>query len=222
MTAFIFDMDGTLSDTVYAHVLAWHRALLENGIEVPAWRVHRRIGMSGGLLMTDFAAETGVELTDDVQERLNDAHARYLDELRGEPRLLPGANELLEELTERDIDWAIATSSRPEAAQRTIETLGLPEGAIVVTRADVARAKPEPDLFFASAERLGAEPRTCYAVGDSTWDMVAGLRAGMTGIGLLTGGYSADELERAGAAHVFEDPAKMTESLDDVLGDHAT
>lgn len=212
-------MDGTLADTVYPHVLSWQRALLENGIDVPAWRVHRRIGMSGGLLMTDFAAEAGVELTGEVQERLDEAHTRYLDQLRGEPRLLPGARELLDELTRRDVEWAIATSSRPEAARRTIETLGLPSGAVVVTRADVDRAKPEPDLFLASADKLGAEPKTCFAVGDSTWDMVAALRAEMTGVGVLTGGYAADELQRAGATYVFQDPGIMAENLDDLLED---
>ena len=217
MTAFIFDMDGTLADTVYQHVLAWQRALDDHGIAVPAWRVHRRIGISGGLLMAGFAAEASVELTDDLEDSLGAAHTRYLDELRGEPKLLPGTHELLAALDERAVPWAIATSSRPDAAERTIARLGLPEHAVVITRADVERAKPRPDLFIAAAERLEVERRECFAVGDSTWDMVAALRAGMRGVGLLTGGYCADELERAGAYCVHQDPAKLAEHIDELL-----
>lgn len=217
--AFVFDMDGTLADTVYAHVLSWQRALSEHGIEVPAWRVHRRIGISGGLLMQGFAEEAGVALDDDLRRRLEDAHTRHLDALRGEPRLLPGARELLEELSRRGCPWAIATSSRPAAAERTIAALGLPRGAVVVTRAEVERAKPEPDLFVAAADRLEVPREECFAVGDSVWDMIAARRARMAGVGLLTGGYCREELEGAGAAVVFEDPAAMGAALGELLGE---
>jgi HAD superfamily hydrolase (TIGR01549 family) len=215
-TALVFDLDGTLVDSVYQHVLAWHRALQEQGIELSIWRIHRRIGMSGGLFARALLREMGRDLDDALLERLRGLHAAAYRELSGDIRPLPGAVELLSTLTELGCPWAIATSGRMETARTTLERLGIPEGVPVVTRDMVAHAKPDPDLFLAAVERLGVEAADAFVVGDSVWDMLAARRARMLGIGLLSGGYGNEELERAGAYRVYDDPAMLLGHLDEV------
>jgi HAD superfamily hydrolase (TIGR01509 family) len=129
---------------------------------------------------------------------------------------LPGAVDLLRSLTETGTPWAIATSGYRESASLTLEALGVPEGVPVVTRDLVERAKPDPDLFLAAAERLGVDIEDCAVVGDSVWDLLAARRARALGVGLLSGGYGRDELERAGAYRVYEDPADLLRHLDEV------
>jgi HAD superfamily hydrolase (TIGR01549 family) len=215
-TALVFDLDGTLVDSVYQHVLAWHRALQELGIELSIWRIHRRIGMSGGLFTRALLREMGRELDDGLLERLRERHAAAYRELSGDIRPLPGAVELLGALTELGCPWAIATSGRMETARATLERLGIPERVPVVTRDMVAHAKPDPDLFLAAVERLGVEAADAFVVGDSVWDMLAARRARMLGLGLLSGGYGNEELERAGAYRVYDDPAMLLGHLDEV------
>jgi HAD superfamily hydrolase (TIGR01509 family) len=213
--AFLFDLDGTLIDNVYQHVLAWQEALEEMGIEVSVWRIHRRIGMSGGLFANALLRETGREVDAPDAERLRRLHAQAYVRGSGRVRPLPGAPELLAYLSERRVPWAIATSGYEETARPMVDLLGVPD-ATVITRDLVARAKPDPDLFLAAAAGLGVDIEDAVVVGDSVWDLLAARRARALGIGLLSGGYGRDELERAGAYRVYQDPADLLAHLDEV------
>jgi HAD superfamily hydrolase (TIGR01549 family) len=218
-TAFLFDLDGTLVDSVYQHVLAWREALETEGIDLSVWRIHRKIGMSGGLFTNMLLRETGLELDQRRIERLQRLHADAYKRNRSNIRPLPGARELLTVLTSAEIPWAIATSGRMETAGPVLETLGVDlTRTPVVTRDQVKYAKPEPDLFLTAAHRLGVGIETASVVGDSVWDMLAARRARSLGIGLLSGGYGLEELERAGAYRVFEDPADLLKHFDEVGG----
>lgn len=218
-TSFLFDLDGTLVDSVYQHVLAWNQALDAEGIKLSVWRIHRKIGMSGGLLTNMLLRETGLEIDSDRIERLQRLHTQAYIRLSAKVQPLPGARELLVYLTRAKIPWAIATSGRMETAQPALEALGIPLDHIpIVTRDQVKRAKPDPDLFMTAAERVGSEIETASVVGDSVWDMLAARRARALGIGLLSGGYGQEELERAGAYRVYEDPADLLNHIDEVGG----
>jgi HAD superfamily hydrolase (TIGR01509 family) len=214
--AFLFDLDGTLVDSVYNHVRAWHLALREEGIELSVWRIHRKIGMSGGLFTHQLLRELGRAIDDATIKRLRARHAELYVSLASEIVPLPGAVELLKKLTELELPWAIATSGRMETAKENLRSLGVGGHAVVVTRDQVKYAKPDPDLFVEAAERLGATAQGSYVIGDSIWDMIAAARCGALGIGLLSGGYGRDELERAGALRVYDDPADMPLHLDEI------
>ena len=214
--ALVFDLDGTLVDSVYQHVLAWHEALHVSGMELSVWRIHRRIGMSGGLFARALLRETGRELDDALRERLQELHAKAYRRRIDQVRPLPGALELLRRLTELDCPWAIATSGRIESAAPTLALLEVPKDVPIVTRDQVAHAKPNPDLFIEAARRLGVDAMDAVVIGDSVWDLLAARRARMLGVGLLSGGYGPDELERAGAYRVYEDPAELMRHLDEV------
>jgi HAD superfamily hydrolase (TIGR01509 family) len=214
--ALLFDLDGTLIDSVYQHVLAWQEALTGVGMELSVWKLHRRIGMSGGLFVTALLRETGGSLTTEQIHALNVAHAEAYARRRDSVRPLPGARELLAELTARGVKWAIATSGMALAARPAPDMLGLPADTPLVTRDQVRHAKPDPDLFLAAAERVGADITSAIVVGDSIWDLLAARRAGALGVGLLAGGYGREELERAGAYRVYADPADLLAHLDEV------
>lgn len=218
MPALIFDLDGTLVDTVYAHVFAWQKALQESGMAVDGWRIHRKIGMSGGLFTRAVGREIGHELSEAEAEELQGIHDRLFRELlpSDERRPLPGAKELLADLRERDVVHGIATSGRRPSIDASLASLGIPSETVVVERGDVARAKPEPDLFLECARRLQAPPEECYVVGDAVWDLLAARRARMLSIGLLSGGYGADELQASGAFRVYRDAAELRSSLDEL------
>jgi HAD superfamily hydrolase (TIGR01509 family) len=217
--AFLFDLDGTLIDSVYQHVLAWKEALDAEGIELSVWRIHRKIGMSGGLFTNMLLRETGIEADPALLERLRARHAEAFRARAHQVRPLPGAVELLAHLGEAGIPWAVATSGRMETARPSLDALGIdPARTAVVTRDQVRYAKPDPDLFLAAAERLGVPIEASLVVGDSVWDLLAARRARALGIGLLSGGYGREELERAGAFRVYEDPAEMLRHLDEVGG----
>jgi HAD superfamily hydrolase (TIGR01509 family) len=214
--ALIFDLDGTLVDTVYAHVFAWQRAFAEVGLPIDGWRIHRRVGMSGGLFARAAAREIGRPLSPGEADAIQRRHGELFREVLPERRPLPGAFELLGELRGEDIPHGIATSgSRPEI-DASLAALGIGDETVVVERGDVVRAKPEPDLFLTCAERLGVSPSECYVVGDAVWDLLAARRAGMLSVGLLSGGYGDDELTRAGAFRVYRDAAELRASLDEL------
>ena len=216
-SAFLFDLDGTLVDSVYQHVLAWKEALDAEGIELAVWRIHRNIGMSGGLFTNQLLRETGIEISEEIVDRLRCGHAAAYKRHAGSVRALPGARELLAYLTNTGIPWAIATSGRMETAALNLEILDVdPERVPVVTRDQVKYAKPDPDLFVAAAERLGVRIETALVVGDSIWDMLAATRCRALGVGLLSGGYGADELRQSGAIRVYDDPADLLRKIDEV------
>ncbi len=218
-TAFLFDLDGTLVDSVYQHVLAWREALDAEGLNLSVWRVHRKIGMSGGLFTHQLARELGSEISREQMERLKQGHAEAYRRLAPTVRPLPGACELLAALDSAGVAWAIATSGWMETAAPNLLALGVdPAKSVVVTRDQVKYAKPDPDLFLAAAERLGAPIQTTVVVGDSIWDMIAAARCKAVGVGLLSGGYGQNELERSGALRVYEDPRDLLIHLDEVGG----
>jgi HAD superfamily hydrolase (TIGR01509 family) len=214
--ALLFDLDGTLVDSVYQHVLAWREALERAGISLSVWRIHRRIGMSGGLLANALLREVGHPVTAEQNDRLRQYHAEAYARLVGQVRPLPGARELLEQLSRARVPWAIATSGWLESARPALDLLGVGVDAAIVTRDQVRRAKPDPDLFLAAAVRLGAAIETSVVIGDSVWDLLAARRARALGVGLLSGGYGEDELVDAGAYRVYQDPADLLEHLDEV------
>ncbi|BAM90055.1 haloacid dehalogenase [Bradyrhizobium oligotrophicum S58] len=218
-TAFLFDLDGTLVDSVYQHVLAWKTALDSENIELSVWRIHRKIGMSGGLFTNQLLRETGFAMEPDRIERLRRAHATAYQELGRQVRPLPGARELLAFLTDANIPWAIATSGRMETAAVNLAALGVdPKASPVVTRDEVRYAKPDPDLFLAAAARLNVPIERAVVVGDSIWDMLAATRCRALGVGLLSGGYGSEELRQSGAIRVYEDPADLLGHIDEVGG----
>jgi HAD superfamily hydrolase (TIGR01549 family) len=218
-TSFLFDLDGTLIDSVYDHVMAWSLALREVKIDISVWRIHRRIGMSGGLFSTALAREMGGEIPEDMREQLRLLHAKHYNAMSAETRVLPGAKELLARLSDQNIPWAIATSGRMLTAGPVLKILGVdPDKNVVITRDMVRYAKPDPDLFIAAAEKLDVDINHACIIGDSIWDMLAAQRARGLGVGLLSGGYGTDELERAGAYRVYEDPADMLKHLDEIGG----
>jgi HAD superfamily hydrolase (TIGR01509 family) len=212
----LFDLDGTLIDSVYQHVLAWREALEAEGIDIPVWTIHRRVGMSGGLFARALLREVGAPISPQVAERLQVRHHDAFERYRGGVRPLPGAVDLLERLTAVGAPWAIATSGRLATAGPSLAALRVPAAVPIITRDAVARAKPDPDLFLAAADALDLPVEDCIVVGDSVWDLLAARRARALGVGLLSGGYGTDELERAGAFRVYEDPADLLRHLDEV------
>lgn len=216
-TAFIFDLDGTLTDSVYQNVAAWKTALDSEGIPLAMWRIHRKIGMSGGLMLKTLSRETGVSISEEQAKRLSAKHASAYEALQGQIIALPGAVELLETLDRDGIKWCIATSGGVETAQINLKALGrAPEDINLITRDDVTYGKPDPDLFLAAAKKLDARIEDCLVIGDAIWDMLAARRCKATGVGLLSGGYDISELERAGALRVYEDPSDLLQHLDEI------
>ena len=214
--AFLFDLDGTLIDSVYQHVLAWREALERGGVQLAVWRIHRRIGMSGGLFVNALLRETGrpvtAEQAAEFQKFHSEAYLKQVDQVQP----LPGAKDLLKFLTKAGVPWAIATSGRIGFARPSLEALGVPSSVPIITRDQVERAKPDPDLFLAAAEKLGVDIGASIVVGDSVWDLLAAQRARALGVGLLSGGYGQDELERAGAYRVYQDPSDLLKHLDEL------
>ena len=217
--SFIFDLDGTLVDSVYQHVMAWQEALQAEQIDISTWRIHRRIGMSGGLATGMLLREVDVPISAALLDRLQAHHSEAYAGLFRSVRPLPGALPLLEHLTRTEIPWAVATSGNMDVARHNLKLLGIePKRIPVVTRQDVKRAKPDPDLFLAAAERLHLDITSAVIIGDSIWDMLAARRARGLGVGVLSGGYGQDELERAGAIRVYEDPADLLRHIDEIGG----
>jgi HAD superfamily hydrolase (TIGR01509 family) len=214
--AFLFDLDGTLVDSVYQHVLAWREALEHTGMELSVWRIHRRIGMSGGLFLNALMRETGRRLSGADIEQLQHLHAEAYKRFAPQVRPLPGARELLEALAKASVPHAIATSGLLDTAGAVLAMLGVGPDVPVITRDLVRYAKPDPDLFLAAAERLGVPIHHCVVVGDSVWDLLAAQRARALAVGLLSGGYGQEELERAGAYRVYQDPRDLLDHLDEI------
>ena len=214
--ALLFDLDGTLVDSVYQHVLAWREALEQFGIELSVWRIHRRIGMSGGLFVNALLRETGAQFNPDRAAELQRMHSECFRRHLADVRPLPGAGALLQHLSSVGIAWAIATSGGGRTARPTLQLLDIPADVPVITHDEVPYAKPDPHLFLAAANRLGVDAEHSIVVGDSVWDMLAAQRARALGVGLLSGGYGREELERAGAFRVYDDPADLLIHLDEL------
>ena len=216
-TSFIFDLDGTLTDSVYQNVAAWKEALDAEGIPLAMWRIHRKIGMSGGLMLKSLSRETGLDISEEQAQRLSEKHARAYQRLQGQIVALPGAVQLLDALSRDNLKWCIATSGGVDTAKINLKALELDFDDIeIVTRDDVTYGKPDPDLFLAAAQRMNVDIQECLVIGDAIWDMLAARRCKAKGVGLLSGGYDIGELERAGALRVYEDPLDLLAHLDEI------
>jgi HAD superfamily hydrolase (TIGR01549 family) len=210
----IVDIDGTLVDTSYHHTIAWGRAFADHGVEVALWRVHRHNGMGGDQLVTAVAG-------DDVEQRLGDqireAEARRYAEMIDEVRLLPGARALLVRLRHLGHRVVLASSAKQDEVEHYVDLLDARELVEAWTSGgDVDRTKPHPDLLGAAANRLSSADQL-VAIGDTTWDAIAAASAGLPSIGLLSGGFGADELREAGCRAVYADAGALAESLEAAL-----
>jgi HAD superfamily hydrolase (TIGR01549 family) len=215
MHALLFDLDGTLVDTVYAHVLAWQLALGEAGLNVAAFRLHRHVGSSGALIVRYAERETGHKLSEDQEHAVQRRHGELFKQIVPRPRALPGAVEAFRALNESKVPYAIATASYRPVIDASLEALGIGPEATVVEGKGTLHGKPEPDLFLAARERLG-NGVDCIVVGDAVWDHVGARRAGMLSVGVLTGGYGEEELYHAGAFRVYRNIADLLQNLDEL------
>lgn len=204
--AVLFDLDGTLVDTVRARIEAWKRALTQRRIAVDDAELAAMIGSDGKYLARTLAAAAGVTLSEDETEALDRRQGEVFEALNTDPRPLPGAVELLAALEARGLTWAIATSSRHEQVLASVAALGLPRQPAIVDGSDVKRAKPAPDLLLKAARELATSPERCWYVGDATWDMRAAAKARMAAVGVTAGSaVNAQDLRSAGAIVICDD-----------------
>ena len=216
MHALVFDLDGTLVDSVYGHVLAWQRASAEVSVDVDGFRLHRHVGSSGTLIIRYAQRETGRQLSKEQAETVHRRHEEIFQQLMPRPRPLPGAVEIFRALRDAKIPYAIATASYRPLIDASLDAVGVGPDVIVVEGKGELHGKPEPDLFLASRKRLGVEAEACVIVGDAVWDHVAARRAGMLSVGVLTGGYGEEELYHAGAFRVYRHIADLLQNLDEL------
>jgi HAD superfamily hydrolase (TIGR01509 family) len=206
----VFDIDGTLVDTNYQHALAWYRAFRQEGIVMPVWQIHRAIGIGSDRVVEMLAGEQAEK---EVGERLRGAQGKLYTEMIGEVEPMKGAHELLRDLKRAGHPVILASSAEEKEAEHYIELLDAREFVDgYTTSADVKATKPEPDIVNAAVEKAGGGD--AVMIGDSTWDCQAATRAGLPSIGVLTGGFSEQELTEAGATVVFD----SVEHLHDHLG----
>ncbi len=205
-TAVLFDLDGTLVDTVELRISAWEQALEAAGLPTGREELAPLIGLDGKRLAREVAALAGAPIDNARSEEIDRQSGEIYGRLNRRPRPLPGIGRLIGELERRGIPWAIATSSRKAQVKTSVAALGLKDEPAIVDASHVKHAKPEPDLLLLAAKELGVEPAACWYVGDSTWDMVSAVAAGMIAIG-VTAGSAVDRgtLEGAGAAAVVND-----------------
>ncbi len=209
--ALVFDLDGTLVDTVDTRIEAWLATFAEMDIPAARGAVAGMIGSDGKRLAREIAAGAGQTINEGQQEAIDRRSGEIFDQLNRHPRPVAGARDLLLVLEQGDLPWAIATSSRAQQVKQSIAALGLRQRPLIVDGSHVEHAKPAPDLLLQTAERLGLAPPDCWYAGDATWDMLAAAAADMIGIGLPTGAARPADLETAGAHAVT--------SLEELLGD---
>ena len=214
MHALLFDLDGTLVDTVYAHALAWHSAFGEVGLEVNCYRLHRHVGSNGNLIVRFAQRESGHALPAEQAETLLRRHAELFHRLLPRPPALPGAAEAFRTLPAAGVPCAVATSSYRPIINASLEAVAVGPQTVVTEGKGMLRGKPEPDVFLACAAELGRPPGECVVVGDAIWDHIGARRAGMLSVGVLTGGYGEEELYHAGAFRVYRDVADLLRNLD--------
>lgn len=212
----LFDLDGTLIDSVYQHVVAWALALKSEQIVLPAWKVHRHIGMSGSSFVRELLREVNPRKKPSQQDidRLEGKHDIEFKKMRLD--VLPGARHLIRHIEKIRLPWAIATTSNRKQTKALLKDLQIPSHVPVVNGDDVKNAKPSPDIFVKAADTLGVPIDDCIVVGDSIWDVLAAGRKSALGVGLLCGGYSQEELERAGAFRVYADPQDLLTHIEDL------
>ena len=214
MHALLFDLDGTLVDTVYAHTLAWHTAFGEVGLDVNCYRLHRHVGSNGNLIVRFAQRESGLTLSAEQEEMVQRRHGELFHQLLPRRRSLPGATEVFRTLPEAGVPCGVATSSYRPLINASLEAVGVGPETVVIEGKGALRGKPEPDIFLACAAQLGKPPGECVVVGDAIWDHIGARRAGMVSVGVLTGGYGEEELYHAGAFRVHCDLADLLRNLD--------
>jgi HAD superfamily hydrolase (TIGR01549 family) len=214
LPAVLFDLDGTLIDSVYEHVSAWWETLRAAQIQVAKWKIHRRVGMSGKSFLKELLRELDPKMKHLDLDRLEEGHDMRFARTIPHLAVLPGARELLDHLHRSKVPIAIATTGNRKQTSLLLKRLQLPKGMKVVTGDEVEKAKPSPDVFIAAAERLRVNISDCIVVGDSVWDVLAAGRKRALPVSLLSGGYGGDELERAGAFRVYKDPLDMLQHLE--------
>jgi HAD superfamily hydrolase (TIGR01509 family) len=207
--AILFDLDGTLVDTVGVRVQAWTDTFPKFGIEPDPAFLPPLMGSDGRLLARMVAEHSGVALAPGMDEDIDRLAGERFGELNRHPRPLRGAAEILGWLDQAGLAWAIATSSRPEEALASVSALGLRRSPLVIDGGDVEHAKPAPDLLLKAAGKLATDPRDTWYVGDSKWDMLAAVAAGMGAVGVTTGATPEDDLVAAGAGLAFDDLAEL-------------
>lgn len=210
----LFDLDGTLIDSVYEHVAAWWQTLREARFDVPKWMIHRRVGMSGRAMLQELARELSITKHRLDLDRLEKGHDTKFKRVIPNLQPLPGANDLLDHLHKSKVPIAIATTGNREQTEILLTLLRLPKRIKVVTGDDVAKAKPSPDVFIAAAKELKVNLSDCIVVGDSVWDVLAAGRRRALPVSLLSGGYGSEELAQAGAFRVYNDPLDMLQHLE--------
>jgi HAD superfamily hydrolase (TIGR01509 family) len=212
----LLDLDGTLVDSVYEHVMAWREALEDAEIRLPNWKIHRRIGMSGKLFLPTLLRELGKNIDKSEIQSIERIRSGIFKKMIPEIRVHAGAKELLEFFERIGARWAIATSGDRTQVEQLLKNFEIPSTVPVITGDDVPAAKPAPDSFVVAAQRLGVSPLESIVVGDSPWDLLAAQRMKGLGVGLLCGGYAESELERAGAYRVYEDPADLLQHIEEL------
>jgi HAD superfamily hydrolase (TIGR01509 family) len=213
--AVLFDLDGTLVDTVATRIDAWARVFEEESIPADRGHLARLIGVDGKRLAREVGAVAGIVVDGDRAEEIDRRCGEIYQGLNRDPRALPGVGDLVQALDARGVAWAIATSSRREQVATSVQALGLSSEPTIVDGSHVEHAKPEPDLLLLGARRLGVDPARCWYVGDSTWDVAAAIAAGMVPIGVTAGSaVGADVLEGSGAARVVDSLVDLVRELE--------
>ncbi|HTA55199.1 MAG TPA: HAD family hydrolase [Candidatus Acidoferrales bacterium] len=216
MKALLFDLDGTLADSTYQHVAAWTKAFRDAGLQIPVVDIHRRVGMNGALLLKALDRTFALGLSQTQRDALERAHANAFALVRDEVILAAGADRVSEELERLGIRMAIVTSGSHDDAQIYFDRLKLTPSTLCITREDEARSKPSSNQLHRAFKQLRVDPHDAALVGDSTWDMLASRTAGSFGIGVLSGGYSREELTSAGAFRVYRDVAELLKHLEEI------
>lgn len=216
MPAFVFDLDGTLVDSVYEHVSAWNVAFKRLAFDVPLYRLHRKIGLSGGVMIKAVMRELQQSISPEQSAELEAIHASEYKAKFDMLRPTPGARDLLRALHEAQIRFSIVTSSAKDDARKLLSLLQLDFEPSMLTKEDLKKQKPDPSGFIEGAKKTGARDEEIIVVGDSVWDVLAAVRARFLGVGLLTGGYGEEELAAAGAFRVYSDPAEMLGRLNEL------
>jgi HAD superfamily hydrolase (TIGR01509 family) len=212
--AVIFDLDGTLVDTVRTRIEAWSETFEEAAIPATRDALAPLIGVDGKRLAREIAALAGQPIDDARAEEIDKGSGEICERLNSNPKPLPGVRELVDAIEARGLKWSIATSSRKDQVQTSVKALGLEDEPSIVDASHVEHAKPEPDLLLRAAEELDVEPGRCWYIGDSTWDMVAAVAAGMLPIGVTAGAAVDDRaLRGAGASAVVSTLDEIADAL---------
>ena len=214
-TAVLFDLDGTLIDTVQTRIDSWVEVFADEGIPTTRDALAPLMGIDGRRLVREVAEAAGREVDDGTAERIDRRCGEIYDRRNTSPTPLPGVLELVGAIEADEMRWSIATSSRKEQVAASVRALGLDQEPAITDASHVEHAKPEPDLLLRAAQDLGVEPAACWYIGDSVWDMQASVAAGMPAIGVLAGSAVGEaDLREAGASIVVKTLLEIADELE--------